>query len=74
MKAPVSDLNNPILLLRRHLVVAGEAEAAAEEVGSDVDAAAGDIRVAPAPAVALPGDELMRPVDELHVHGFVPFS
>jgi hypothetical protein len=35
-KAPVNDLNNPILLLFRHLVIARQAEPATENISSNV--------------------------------------
>ena len=65
----MDDLNNPLLFLCRHLVVARQAEAAAEHIRADVDAAAGNIGVAASAAVALGCNEGVRAVDRLHVHG-----
>ena len=61
--------NNHILLFRSHLVIRGEAEAAAEDVRAHVLAGAGDVGVAAAAAVAFGRDEGMGAVDGLHMHG-----
>ena len=68
-EAPVNDLDDSILLLRGHLVVARQAEASAEDVRADVQAGSGDVGVALSPAVALDRDESVGAVDWLHVHG-----
>ena len=68
-ETPVNNINNPILLFRCHLVIARQAQSPPEEIRSGIDSAAGDIGVAPSPAVAFPGDELVGPVDGLQVHG-----
>lgn len=39
-EAPVNDLNNPILLLWRHLVITRQAKPSAENIGSYVDSRA----------------------------------
>ena len=61
---------NPILLVEGHLVIRGEAETSAEEVGADVDARSFNVCICAAAAVALLGDEGVSAVDGLHVHGF----
>lgn len=65
----MDDLDHSVLLFRGHLVVAGEAEASAEDVCSDVDAGAGDIGVALSSAVTLHRDKGVGTIDRLHVHG-----
>ena len=67
-ETPVDDVDDHILLLRSHLVVGGEAEAAAENVGADVSAVTGDIGIGLAAAAALGCDEGMGAVNGLHVH------
>ena len=68
-KTPMNDLNDPLLLRFRHLVIAGQAEPAAEDISAHVDAGAADISVGAASAVALDRDEGVRAVDRLHMHG-----
>ena len=65
----MDDLNNPVLLGSRHLVVGGEAEASAEEICADVYALSLDVGICFTPAVTLDGDECMGAVDGLHMHG-----
>ncbi len=64
----MNDLNNPVLLGSRHLVVGGEAEASAEEIRAYVDALSLDVGIGFAPAVALDGDEGVGAIDGLHMH------
>ena len=52
-----------ILLLRSHLVVGGEAEAAAEDVRAYVLTGAGDVGVGAAPTIAFRGDEGVCAID-----------
>lgn len=63
------NVDDDVLLLRRHLVVGGQAEPPAEDVGAHVRAGTGDVGVGAAPAVALGGDEGMGAVDRLQMHG-----
>ena len=65
----MNDVDNHVLLFFRHLVIAGQAEPAAENISAHVDAGAADISVGAASAVALDRDEGVRAVDRLHVHG-----
>ena len=58
-----------VLLVRSHLVIGREAEAAAEEIRADIDSGAFDIGVCATPAVAFCGDKGMGTVDGLHMHG-----
>ena len=69
-KTPVNDINNPILLLLRHFVVARQAETAAEDVGTDVDAFSRNVGVAACATVAQGRDERVGTIDRLHVHRF----
>ena len=69
----MNDLNDPILLLFRHLVIARQAEASAEEICADIDPLAFDVGVGPASSVALDGDEGVGAVDGLQMHG-LPYS
>ena len=68
METLVNNLDDLILLLRGHLIVGGEAEAAAEDVRAYVLAGTGDVGVGAAPAVALGGDEGVGAIDGLHMH------
>ena len=68
-EAPVDDFDDDILLLRGHLVVAGEAQAPLEQVRAHVRLVLLDVGVGPAPAVPFPRDEGVGAVDGLHVHG-----
>ena len=62
----MDNLDHSILLLRRHLVVAGEAQASFEDIRADVDAGSGDVGIALSTAVAFDGDEGVGAVDRLH--------
>ena len=42
----MDNLDHSILLLRGHLVIAGQAEASAEDIRADVDAGSGDVDIA----------------------------
>ena len=44
-KTPMYDLYNPILLLWSHLVVAGQAQASAEDICTNINPASGDISI-----------------------------
>ena len=68
-KAPVNNLNNPILLLRCHLIVAWQAQPSSEDIGTDVDSGPCYVCVGPASAVPLDRDKRIRPVYRLHMHG-----
>ena len=68
-KAPMNDLNNPILLLRRHLVIAWQTELAPENIGSNIDSRAFYIGICAASAVAFDCDKRVGPVYRLHMHG-----
>ena len=68
-KAAMDDLDHPVLLRRDHLVVRGEAEAAAEDIRAHVLAGTGDIGVGAAATVALGRDKGVGAVDGLHMHG-----
>ena len=68
-KAPMDDLNNPILLLRRHLVIRGQAQPTTENIGSDVDSRPLNVRICTASAVSFSCNEGVRPVYRLHMHG-----
>ena len=64
----MDDFNDSVLLSGGHFVVTGEAEAAAEDVGTDVGAGTGDIGIGLAAAAALGCDEGMGAVNRLQVH------
>ena len=53
----MNDLYYSVLLLRRHLVVTGEAQASFEDIRADVDAGSVDVGVALSTAVAFDGDK-----------------
>ena len=65
----MNDLNNPVLLLRRHLVIARQTEPTPENIGSYVDSRAFYIGICAASAVPFDRDERIRPVYRLHMHG-----
>ena len=68
-KTPVNDIDNHVLLLRGHLVVARKAEAAIEQIGAHVSSRlASDISVGGRATVALPRHERVHAVDGLLVH------
>ena len=65
----MNNLNNPILLLRRHLVITRQTEPTPENIGSYVDSRALYISICAASAVPLDCDEGVCPVYRLHMHG-----
>jgi hypothetical protein len=65
----MNDLDNYVLLLRRHLVIARQAESAPENISSYIDSGAFYIGICAASAVTLDCDERVRPVYRLHMHG-----
>ena len=69
LKTSVNDLYNPVLLLRRHFVVRGEAEAAAEDVCANVDAGTGDVGVGTGTTSAGSRDEGVAAIEGLQMHG-----
>ena len=68
-KTPVNDLDNPILLLFRHLVIAGKAQSTPENIGSYVDSRAFYVGVSASPTVTFYCDERTGAVYRLHMHG-----
>ena len=68
-KTPVNDVDNHVLLLRRHLVVTRQAEPAPENIGSNVHSRAFYVSICAASAVPLNRHEGICPVDRLHMHG-----
>ena len=69
-KARPDRFNDPILLLGSHFVVAGEAEAAVEDVPADGLCSAGDIGVGLGAQAAAATDEGVQAVHRLLGHGF----
>ena len=65
-EAPMNDLDHSVLLFQCHLVVAGQAQASAENVRADVYAGPGDVSVALPSAVAFHCDKSIGAVDRLH--------
>ena len=65
----MNNLNNPILLLRRHLVIGRQTEPSSENIGSYVHSRALYVSICAASAVALDCDERVRPIYRLHMHG-----
>ncbi len=53
----MDDLNNPVLLIRGHFFIRGEAEAAAEKISSHINAGAIYVSICAASAIAFVGDE-----------------
>lgn len=73
-EAPVNDVNNPFLLLFRHLVIAGKTQPSTENIGSYVHSRALYISICAASTVALDRYERIRPVNRLHMHGLPRWS
>ena len=69
LKTPVYNLYNLVLLFWSHLVIGGETESTAENIGSYVDSRALYVGICAASAVTLNRDERIRPVYRLHMHG-----
>ena len=65
----MNELNNPILLLFRHLIITRQTEPASENIGSDVDSRAFYIGICAASAVTLDCDKRVGPIYRLHMHG-----
>ena len=68
-EAPMNNLNNPILLLRRHLVIARQAQAATEDISSYIYSRALNIGICAASTVSLDCDKRVGPIYRLHMHG-----
>lgn len=73
-EAPMNDLNNPILLLFRHLVIAGKAQPPPENSGSNVHSRALYIGICAASAVTLNRDKRVCPIYRLHMHGLPHYT
>ena len=65
----MNDLNNPILLLFRHLVITRKTQPSPENIGSNVDSRAFYIGICAASAISFYRDKRIRPVYRLHMHG-----
>ena len=65
----MNNLNNPILLLFRHLVIAGKTQPSTENIGSYVDSRALYVSICSPSAVTLNRDKRVGPVYRLHMHG-----
>lgn len=64
----MNDLNNPILLLRSHLVIARQTEPTTENISSYIDSRAFNISICTSPAVTLNRNKRVCPVYRLHMH------
>ena len=64
----MNDLNNPVLLLFRHLVITGKTQPSPENIGPNINSRAFYVGVGPTSAVALNRDKRVRPVYRLHMH------
>ena len=65
----MNDFDNPVLLLFRHLVIAGKAQPSTENISPYVDSRALYVSICTASAVSLDCDEGVRPIYRLHMHG-----
>ena len=65
----MNDLDNYVLLLLRHLVIARQAQPSTENIGSYIDSRPLYIGICAASAVSLDCDEGIRPIYRLHMHG-----
>ena len=68
-EAPVNNVDNYILLLFRHLVIAGKTKPSTENIGSYVHSRALYISICAASAIPLNRDKRVRPLYRLHMHG-----
>jgi hypothetical protein len=68
-KTPVNDVDNYVLLLRCHLVIAWQTEPAPENIRSYVHSRALYVSICTASAIALDCDEGIGPIYRLHMHG-----
>lgn len=73
-KAPVNDLNNPILLLFRHLVIGRQAQSSPENIGPNIHSRAFYVSICAASAVPLDCDKRVRAVYRLHMHGLPHYT
>jgi hypothetical protein len=73
-KTPMNDLNNPVLLFFRHLVITGKAQPSSENISSYIDSRALYVSICAASAVPLNRDERARPIYRLHMHGLPDWS
>ena len=63
------DLNNPFLLLFRHLVITRQTEPTTENISSNIDSRAFYISICAASAVPFDRDERVCSIYRLHMHG-----
>ncbi len=73
-KAPMNDLNNPVLLLFCHLVITGKTQPAPENIGSNVDSRALYVSICTASAIALNRNKRVCPIYRLHMHGLPHYA
>ena len=64
----MNNLNNPILLFRRHLIIARQAQSSSENIRADIHACTGYIRIALSASVSLYRNKRMIAINRLHVH------
>ena len=65
----MNDLNNPILLLFRHLVITGKTQPSPEYIRPNVDSRAFYVSICAASAIPFNRDKRIRPIYRLHMHG-----
>ena len=68
-KTPMNDVDNYVLLLRRHLVIAWQTEPAPENISSYIDSRALYVSICAASAIALNRNKRVCPIYRLHMHG-----
>ena len=68
-KTPMNDVDNYVLLLFCHLVIARQTEPSPENIGSYIDSRAFYVSICTSSTVALNRDEGVGPVYRLHMHG-----
>ena len=68
-KTPVNDVDNYVLLLFRHLVIARQAESTTEIISSNIDPRALYVRICATSSVSFRRHKRVHPVDRLHMHG-----
>ncbi len=73
-EAPMNNLNNPILLLFRHLVITRQAESSSENIGPNIHSRAFYISICTSSTVSLNCDKRVGPIYRLHMHGLCKWS
>ena len=66
----MNNLDNPILLLRHHLIIGRQTEPATENISSYIDSRPLYIGICAPSAITLNRNKRVCPIYRLHMHGF----